>query len=273
MTIPAHSTVTREIGITPTAVGDMYVWIEDGESGEMLQNAKKFNVEQSTAPSFVLEKVETNATPNAYELENARYNNHIVKAPRVDDDKAEFTYYIKNNGGTASVKCWVIAFNAETNSGPYTERTIKIPGNGSVTTISGSFTPEQVGSNTMIGELRLLNPENNEQININNTLPKIPYDVLVNGEVIGHYNLEAINPLVYIAGKPNAISGVTDSASSYVLGGTSEITILTEKAERLVIYRIDGSKVCDVITEANTAKHVTVAPGLYIVRGKKIVVK
>lgn len=273
MTIPAHSTVTREIGITPTTVGDMYVWIEDGESGEMLLNAKKFNIEQSTAPSFVLEKVETNATPDAYELENARHNNYIVKAPRVDDDKAEFTYYIKNNGGTASVKCWTIAINAETNRGPYTERTIKFPGNGSVTTISYSYTPEQVGSNTMLGDIRLFNTETNEQININNTLPKIPYDVLVNGEVIGHYNLEAINPLVYIAGKPNAISGVMDSASSYVLGGTSEITILTEKAERLPIFRIDGSKVCDVITEANTSKHVTVAPGLYIVRGKKIVVK
>lgn len=273
MTIPAHSTVTREIGITPTTAGDMYVWIEDGESGEMLLNAKKFNVEQSTAPSFVLEKVETNATPDAYELENARHNEDIVKAPRVDDDKAEFTYYIKNNGGTASVKCWVIAFNAETNSGLYTERTIKIPGNGSVTTISGSFTPEQVGSNTMIGELRLLNPENKEPIEVHTDLPNVPYYVLVNGEVIGYYNLKAINPLVYIAGKPNAISGVMDSASSYVLGGTSEITILTEKAERLSIYRIDGSKVCDVITEANTAKHVTVAPGLYIVKGKKVAVR
>ena len=273
MTIPAHSTVTREIGITPTAVGDMYVWIEDGESGEMLLNAKKFNAEQSTAPSFVLEKVETNATPDAYELENARYKNNIVKAPRVDDDKAEFTYYIKNNGGTASVKCWVIAFNAETGYGIATKRTIKIPGNGSVTTISGSFTPEQVGSNTMIGELRLLNTENEEQIEITTDLPNVPYYVLVDGKEYGYYNLKAINPLVYIAGKPNAISGVMDSASSYVLGGTSEITILTEKAERLAIYRIDGSKVCDVITEANTAKHVTVAPGLYIVRGKKIVVK
>lgn len=189
------------------------------------------------------------------------------------DDKAEFTYYIKNNGGTASVKCWTIAINAETNSGPGKERTIKFPGNGSVTTISYSYTPEQVGSNTMLGDILLFNTETNEQININNTLPKIPYDVLVNGEVIRHYNIEAINPLVYIAGKPNAISGVTDSASSYVLGGTSEITIFTEKAERLPIFRIDGSKVCDVITEANTAKHVTVAPGLYIVRGKKIVVK
>lgn len=273
MTIPAHSTVTREIGITPTTAGDMYVWIEDGESGEMLLNAKKFNAEQSTAPSFVLEKVETNTTPNAYELENARYKNNIVKAPRVDDDKAEFTYYIKNNGGTASVKCWVIAFNAETNSGPYTERTIKFPGNGSVTTISGSFTPEQVGSNTMIGELRLLNTEDKEPIEVHTDLPNVPYYVLVNGEVIGYYNLKAINPLVYIAGKPNAISGVMDSASSYVLGGTSEITILTEKAERLAIYRIDGSKVCDVITEANTAKHVTVAPGLYIVKGKKVAVR
>lgn len=274
MTIPAHSTVTREIGITPTAVGDMYVWIEDGESGEMLLNAKKFNVEQSTAPSFVLEKVETNATPDAYELENARHNNYIVKAPRVDDDKAEFTYYIKNNGGTASVKCWTIAINAETNRGPYTERTIKFPGNGSVTTISYSYTPEQVGSNTMYGEIRLFNTETPEQrINITSKIPNITYYLLNNGIEVGSYEMAAIYPLVYIAGKPNAISGVTDSASSYVLGGTSEITILTEKAEHLSIFRIDGSKVCDVITEANTAKHVTVAPGLYIVRGKKIVVK
>ena len=274
MTIPAHSTVTREIGITPTAVGDMYVWIEDGESGEMLQNAKKFNVEQSTAPPFVLEKVETNATPDAYELENARHNNYIVKAPRVDDDKAEFTYYIKNNGGTASVKCWTIAINAETNRGPYTERTIKFPGNGSVTTISYSYTPKQVGSNTMYGEIRLFNTETPEQrINITSKIPNITYYLLNNGIEVGSYEMAAIYPLVYIAGKPNAISGVTDSASSYVLGGTSEITILTEKAEHLSIFRIDGSKVCDVITEANTAKHVTVAPGLYIVRGKKIVVK
>lgn len=273
MTIPAHSTVTREIGITPTAVGDMYVWIEDGESGEMLQNAKKFNVEQSTAPSFVLEKVETNATPDAYELENARHNNYIVKAPRVDDDKAEFTYYIKNNGGTASVKCWTIAINAETNRGPYTERTIKFPGNGSITTISYSYTPEQVGSNTMYGDVRLFNTETAERINITSKIPNITYYLLNNGIEVGSYKMAAIYPLVYIAGKPNAISGVTDSASSYVLGGTSEITIFTEKAERLPIFRIDGSKVCDVITEANTAKHVTVAPGLYIVRGKKIVVK
>lgn len=274
MTIPAHSTVTREIGITPTTVGDMYVWIEDGESGEMLLNAKNFNVEQSTAPSFVLEKVETNATPNAYELENARHNNYIVKAPRVDDDKAEFTYYIKNNGGTASVKCWTIAINAETNRGPYTERTIKFPGNGSITTISYSYTPKQVGSNTMYGDIRLFNTETPEQrINITSKIPNITYYLLNNGIEVGSYEMAAIYPLVYIAGKPNAISGVTDSASSYVLGGTSEITILTEKAEHLSIFRIDGSKVCDVITEANTAKHVTVAPGLYIVRGKKIVVR
>lgn len=273
MTIPAHSTVTREIGITPTTVGDMYVWIEDGESGEMLLNAKKFNVEQSTAPSFVLEKVETNATPDAYEFENARHNNYIVKVPRVDDDKAEFTYYIKNNGGTASVKCWTIAINAETNRGPYTERTIKFPGNGSVTTISYSYTPKQVGSNTMYGDIRLFNTETAERINITSKIPNITYYLLNNGIEVGSYKMAAIYPLVYIAGKPNAISGVTDSASSYVLGGTSEIKILTEKAERLPIFRIDGSKVCDVITEANTAKHVTVAPGLYIVRGKKIVVK
>ena len=99
----------------------------------------------------------------------------IVKAPKVDDDKAEFTYYIKNNGVTASVKCWTIAINAETNRGPYTERTIKIPGNGSVTTISYSYTPEQVGSNTMYGDIRLFNTETAEWINITSKIPNITY--------------------------------------------------------------------------------------------------
>lgn len=273
MTIPAHSTVTRNVGITPTTAGNMYVWVEDSEGQELLLNAKKFNVEQTTAPSLVLEKVETNATPYAYERKNARYSTNNVKVPRVDDDKAEFKYYIRNNGGTTSVKCWLIAFNTETGKGPYTEKTIRIPGNGSTTTISYEFTPEQIGSNTLMGELRLFNTETNAQITIPTSLPKIKYYVLVDGKENGYYEINAINPLVYVAGKPNAISGVTDSASSYVIGGTSEITILTEKAERLPIFRIDGSKVCDVITEANTAKHVTVAPGLYIVRGKKIVVK
>ena len=103
MTIPAHSTVTRNVGITPTTAGNMYVWVEDGEGQELLLNAKKFNVEQTTEPSLVLEKVETNATPYAYERKNARYSTNNVKVPRVDDDKAEFKYYIRNDGGTTSV--------------------------------------------------------------------------------------------------------------------------------------------------------------------------
>ena len=116
----------------------------------------------------------------------------------MDDDKAEFTYYIKNNGGTASVKCWTIALNAETNRGPYTERIIKIPGNGSITTISYSYTPEHVGCNTMDGEIRLFNTETNKQININNTLPNVPYYVLENGKEIGYIEFNAINPLIPI---------------------------------------------------------------------------
>ena len=110
-------------------------------------------------------------------------------------------------------------------------------------------------------------------MNIPTSLPKIKYYVLVDGKENGYYEINAINPLVYVAGKPNAISGVTNAATNYIHGGISEITILTDKAERIAIYHIDGSKVCDVRTEANTVKHVTVIPGLYIVKGKKVVVR
>lgn len=271
MTIPAHSTVTREIGITPTAVGDMYVWIEDGESGEMLLNAKKFNVEQSTEPSYTIVSVTTNATPGVYETEKAYINTNKVKVPRVDDEKAEFTFGIRNNGGTGVLKYVIWAWNIETGSMKASRYyTKKMQGNGNITYLSESFTPEFTGTNLFCPWIQIVD-SNNQYTNIPTSLPEY-FIPCIEIEESG-YNWKGERPLVYIAGKPNAISEVIDSASSYVLGGTSEITILTEKAERLSIFRIDGSKVCDVITEANTAKHVTVAPGLYIVRGKKIVVK
>lgn len=272
MTIPAHSTVTREIGITPTSVGDMYVWIEDGESGEMLLNAKKFNVEQSTEPSYTIVSVTTNATPGVYETEKAYINTNKVKVPRVDDEKAEFTFGIRNNGGTGVLKYVIWAWNIETGSMKASRYyTKKMQGNGNITYLSESFTPEFTGTNLFCPWIQIVD-SNNQYTNIPTSLPEY-FIPCIEIEESG-YNWKGERPLVYIAGKPNAISGVVmDSASSYVLGGTSEITILTEKAERLSIFRIDGSKVCDVITEANTAKHVTVAPGLYIVRGKKIVVK
>lgn len=272
MTIPAHSTVTREIGITPTAVGYMYVWIEDGESGEMLLNAKKFNVEQTTEPSYTIVSVTTNATPGVYETEKAYINTNKVKVPRVDDEKAEFTFGIRNNGGTGVLKYVIWAWNIETGSMKASRYyTKKMQGNGNITYLSESFTPEFTGTNLFCPWIQIVD-SNNQYTNIPTSLPEY-FIPCIEIEESG-YNWKGERPLVYIAGKPNAISGVVmDSASSYVLGGTSEITILTEKAERLAIYRIDGSKVCDVITEANLAKHVTVAPGLYIVKGKKVAVR
>ena len=272
MTIPAHSTVTREIGITPTAVGDMYVWIEDGESGEMLLNAKKFNVEQSTEPSYTIVSVTTNATPGVYETEKAYINTDKVKVPRVDDEKAEFTFGIRNNGGTGVLKYIFWVWNSENDSYKLVNTVYKkkIPGNGEITYLPISFTPEFAGGNTIYPLIEQID-SNGKNDAIPTSLPN--YFIPIVGNENYGYKFNGSNPVVYIAGKPNAISGVTDSASSYVLGGTSEITILTEKAERLSIFRIDGSKVCDVITEANTAKHVTVAPGLYIVKGKKVAVR
>ena len=272
MTIPAHSTVTREIGITPTTVGDMYVWIEDGESGEMLLNAKKFNVEQTTEPSYTIVSVTTNATPGVYETEKAYINTDKVKVPRVDDEKAEFTFGIRNNGGTGVLKYIFWVWNLENDSYKLVNTVYKkkIPGNGEITYLPISFTPEFAGGNTIYPLIEQID-SNGKNDAIPTSLPN--YFIPIVGNENYGYKFNGSNTVVYIAGKPNVISGVTDSASSYVLGGTSEITILTEKAERLPIFRIDGSKVCDVIIEANTAKHVTVAPGLYIVRGKKIVVK
>ena len=196
-----------------------------------------------------------------------------MKVPRVDDEKAEFTFGIRNNGGTGVLKYIFWVWNSENDSYKLVNTVYKkkIPGNGEITYLPISFTPEFAGGNTIYPLIEQID-SNGKNDAIPTSLPN--YFIPIVGNENYGYKFNGSNPVVYIAGKPNAISGVVmDSASSYVLGGTSEITILTEKAERLSIFRIDGSKVCDVITEANTAKHVTVAPGLYIVKGKKVAVR
>lgn len=271
MTIPAHSTVTRNVGLTPTSVGNMYVWVEDGEGQELLLNAKKFNVEQTTAPSYTIVSVTTNATPDVYETENAKINNDVVKVARVDDDIAEFTFGIRNDGGTGMLKYVIWAWNIETGmmkaSRYYTQ---KMQGNGNITYLSESFTPEFTGTNLFCPWIQIVD-SNNQRTDIPTSLPKY-FIPCIEDEEIG-YNWYGERPLVYVAGKPNAINDVTNAATNNIHGGISEITIITDKAERIAIYHIDGSKVCDVRTEANTIKHVTVAPGLYIVKGKKVVVR
>lgn len=260
--VPAHSTVTRTMELTP-ATGNLYLWLADGEV--VLVNGQKFTVAASSAPVLTVVKAWSNATPDVYETENAIYNKDSkVKAPKVEDDKAVFNYSIKNDGGTATIRYAFYAMNGESMSYSYSPESIRLPGGGAVTTITKEFTPEEVGCRTMCSGMLFY-----DGITCKSSLD--PYNLYLADNPDYYYTMGGSSMVVYVAGKATGISSV--SATSYIRGGKGEIVILSDTSKRLSVYNLNGQKVADVQVEAGVQQNLPLTSGLYVVDGKKIVVK
>lgn len=263
-TILSKGSSTREVSVTPSA-GDLYVWVTN-DKGEDLMEMKKFTVTQSTAPKLVLVGKETNAIPNVYETENAYYFSNKVKGPKTNDSKAVFSYKIRNDGGSyqAKFETYVYAFgeNRVTNG---QIQSIRIK-SGETATLNVEAAPEDYGGNRSF------------YCCISQYDSSIPFDVsgisktqlyLVDG---GWYNLDEVDQFVYVAGTPSGISSITTSGTS-VRGGNGEILISSDKAQTMSVYSLSGQMVKQTNVKAGENVAVPVPAGLYIVNGKKIVVK
>lgn len=263
-TIPSKSSSTREVSVTPSA-GDLYVWVTNAK-GEELMEVKKFTVTQSTAPKLVLVGKETNAIPNVYETENAYYYSKKVKGPKTNASKAVFSYKIRNDGGSyqAKFETYVYAFGENrVNNGQILSIRIK---SGETATLNVEASPEDYGGNRSF------------YCCIVQYDSSIPFDVsgisktklyLVDG---GWYNFDEVDQFVYVAGTPSGISSITTSGTS-VHGGNGEILISSGKAQTMGIYSLSGQMVKQANVKVGENVAVPVPAGLYIVNGKKIIVK
>lgn len=263
-TILSKSSSTREVSVTPSA-GDLYVWVTN-DKGEDLMEVKKFTVTQSTAPKLVLVGKETNAIPNVYETENAYYYSYKVKGPKTNASKAVFSYKIRNDGGSyqAKFETYVYAFGENrVNNGQILSIRIK---SGETATLNVEASPEDYGGNRSF------------YCCIVQYDSSIPFDVsgisktklyLVDG---GWYNFDEVDQFVYVAGTPSGISSITTSGTS-VHGGNGEILISSGKAQTMGIYSLSGQMVKQANVKVGENVAVPVPAGLYIVNGKKIIVK
>ena len=93
---------------------------------------------------------------------------------------------------------------------------------------------------------------------------------LPNGDFLCYLEDEA--QFVYVAGTPSGISSITTSGTS-VRGGNGEILISSGKAQTMGIYSLSGQMVKQVNVKVGENVAVPVPAGLYIVNGKKIIVK
>lgn len=263
-TILSKGSSTREVSVTPAA-GDLYVWVTN-DKGEELMEVKKFTVTQSTAPKLVLVGKETNAIPNVYETENAYYYSYKVKGPKTNASKAVFSYKIRNDGGSyqAKFETYVYAFGENrVNNGQILSIRIK---SGETATLNVEASPEDYGGNRSF------------YCCIVQYDSSIPFDVsgisktklyLVDG---GWYNFDEVDQFVYVAGTPSGISSITTSGTS-VRGGNGEILISSDKTQTMSVYSLSGQMVKQANVKAGENIAVSVPAGLYIVNGKKIIVK
>lgn len=257
VSVPAHGSVTRTFNLLPKQAGDFYLWLDELSGGynRNLVDAQKFTVDKGYEPPIYLVETSTNAEPGLCETELAFYGGKQMRTPRVNGEQAEFTYKIKNDGEDASI---LIAF-AYAGGGEETTPTFRIPngaeqiylsGNGAVTTITRSVTPEEAGSNTICGYLLGVD-ENYQTVDLPTHLA--PYVMFtVEGKRV------RMNPamnLVYVSGSSSGISGIEMDASGF-----------------WDVYTLSGQKVKRVAASSDLQR-LGLPSGIYVVNHQKVLVK
>lgn len=257
VSVPAHGSVTRSFNLLPKQAGDFYLWLDELSGGynRNLVDAQKFTVDKGYEPPIYLVETSTNAEPELYETELAFYGGKQMRTPRVNGEQAEFTYKIKNDGEDASI---LIAF-AYAGGGEETTPTfqipngaeqINLPGNGEVTTITRSVTPEEAGSNTICGYLLGVD-ENYQTVDLPTHLA--PYVMFT---VEG--NRVRMNPamnLVYVSGSSSGISSIEMDASGF-----------------WDVYTLSGQKIKRVAAGSDLQR-LGLPSGIYVVNHQKVLVK
>lgn len=265
VSIPAHGTITRSFELLPKKAGDLYLWLDDAmacvnvggtKAGMNLVDAQKFTVEQGEVPTIYLVEASTNAESELYETELAYYGGKLVRAPRVNDDKAVFTYKIQNDGPAGTIMLGFAVANGD-ESGPsfsLSQEYVTLAGNGEVTTITKSVTPEEVGSHSICGRIMTVG-SGKKWIDFPTYLsPYILYYVEPVDNYVG-FSMKPGMQMVYVSGTSAGISHIEKDASGF-----------------WDVYTLSGQKVKSVAAGSNLQR-LGLPSGIYVVNHQKILVK
>lgn len=275
VSVPAKGKSLREVAI-PVPAEEFYLWVKDADSGTELVSAKKFTATPSGIPQLELVQVVTNAS-NEFETEKAYWGEDKIKAPKVKDDKLVVRYDIQNNSGASYAGWNVHGVNAETYAYVASCRdAVALPGNGTITQLTATFTPEAIGSKTIYVQL-----DNNmygndisgasEQYEIRTSLPK--WD-LWRSDGRFSYEVSPFIVMAYVAGAEGGTGiGKVDISKTYIRGDHGQINITTDRNKTVNIYKLNGQKVAEVKATAGQPVSIPVAAGIYVVDGTKVAVK
>lgn len=268
ITIPARGSVTRQIELPETSSSQQYLWITDvANKDEAIVNGQLFTLTTVAAPNFTVVSSECNATPGQFGV--GKYYEVDYKLPLVEDDKLVVRFGVRNTGGPGYLDYCFVPYNAETNKGWVEPNRARAAGNGAITYVEYTVTPEDVGNNSIIVYFNFYDFATGRWIDTPCTIPS--YKIYT---PTGSYrNLKGNTLIAYVTGVPSSISSVKTDAGTYVRGEKGAVVIKTDADKRVGIYHVGGQKTAEVRLTAGQEQAVALRPGIYIVEGIKVVVR
>lgn len=269
ITIPARGSVTRQIELPETSSSQQYLWITDVANKEAaIVNGQLFTLTTAAAPNFTVVSSESNATPGKFG--EGKYYENDYKLPLVEDDKLVVKFGVKNTGGPGYLDYCFVPYNAETNKGWIEPNRARAAGNGAITYVEYTVTPEDVGNNSIIVYFNFYDFATGQWIDTPYTIPA--YRIYASTGS-GYKNIKGNALIAYVTGVPSSISSVKTDAGTYVRGEKGAVVIKTDADKRVGVYHISGQKMAEVRLTAGQEQTVALRPGLYIVDGIKMMVR
>ena len=269
ITIPARGSVTRQIELPETSSSQQYLWITDvANKDEVIVNGQLFTLTTAAAPNFTVVSSESNATPGKFG-EGICYSAKC-KLPLVEDDKLMVRFGVRNTGGPGYLDYCFVPYNAETNKGWIEPNRARAAGNGAITYVEYTVTPDEVGSHSIIVYLNFYDFATGKWIDTPFTIPN--YRIYASTGS-GYKNIKGNALIAYVTGVPSSISSVKIDAGTYVRGEKGAVVIKTDADKRVGVYHISGQKMAEVRLTAGQEQTVVLRPGLYIVDGIKMMVR
>ncbi len=270
ITIPARGSVTRQIELPETSSSQQYLWITDvANKDEVIVNGQLFTLTTAAAPNFTVVSSESNATPGKFG-EGICYSAKC-KLPLVEDDKLMVRFGVRNTGGPGYLDYCFVPYNAETNKGWIEPNRARAAGNGAITYVEYTVTPDEVGSHSILVYFNSYDFTTKQYSEFANcTIGRHYYDIVTGS---GQKWIKGNALIAYVTGVPSSISSVKTDAGTYVRGEKGAVVIKTDADKRVGVYHISGQKMAEVRLTAGQEQTVALRPGLYIVDGIKMMVR
>lgn len=270
ITIPARGSVTRQIELPETSSSQQYLWITDvANKDEVIVNGQLFTLTTAAAPNFTVVSSESNATPGKFG-EGICYSAKC-KLPLVEDDKLMVRFGVRNTGGPGYLDYCFVPYNAETNKGWIEPNRARAAGNGAITYVEYTVTPDEVGSHSILVYFNSYDFTTKQYSEFANcTIGRHYYDIVTGS---GQKWIKGNALIAYVTGVPSSISSVKIDAGTYVRGEKGAVVIKTDADKHVGIYHVGGQKTAEVRLTAGQEQTVALRPGIYIVEGIKVVVR